>query len=57
MTEIMYSIKEAAKELGVETHALRFWEDELGLRIARNEQGRRIYSEENMQEFRRIMEW
>ena len=57
MTQEMYSIKEAAKALGVETHALRFWEDELELCIARNEQGRRIYSEENMQDFRRIMEW
>ena len=57
MTEVMYSIKDAAKELGVETHALRFWEDELELYIARNEQGRRIYSEENMQDFRKIMEW
>lgn len=57
MTQEMYSIREAAQELGVETHALRFWEDELGLSIARNAQGRRIYSEENMQDFRRIMEW
>lgn len=57
MTQELYSIKEAAKELGVETHALRFWEDELELCVARNEQGRRVYSEENMEDFRRIMEW
>lgn len=57
MTQEMYSIKEAANALGVETHALRFWEEELGLSISRNQQGRRIYSDENMQEFRRIMEW
>lgn len=57
MLQTMYSIKEAAQQLGVEAHALRFWEEELGLCIARNEQGRRMYSQENMQIFQKIMEW
>lgn len=57
MTQVMYSIKEAAKELGVEAHALRFWEEELELQIARNEQGRRMYSQENMKTFQKIMDW
>lgn len=57
MTQTMYSIKEAAKELEVETHALRYWEEELELSIGRNTQGRRIYTEENMQTFKRIKAW
>ena len=57
MTQVVYSIKEAAEELGVETHALRYWEEELELSIERGVQGRRIYSEEDMSIFRQIMEW
>ena len=57
MTQQMYTIKEAARELGVEAHALRYWEEELGLTIDRNAQGRRVYTEENMQLFRDIMGW
>ena len=57
MTEQMYTIKEAAKQLNVEAHALRYWEEELDLSIERNAQGRRIYTEENMRLFRKIMAW
>ena len=35
------TIKEAAKKLHVETHVLRYWEDELKLDIKRNAQGHR----------------
>ena len=49
MIQQMYTIKEAAKELGVEAHALRYWEEELNLTIDRNAQGRRVYTEENIQ--------
>lgn len=41
--EEKYSISDAAKQLSVETHALRYWEEELGLAIARNNQGHRYY--------------
>ena len=57
MIQQMYTIKEAAKELGVEAHALRYWEEELNLTIDRNAQGRRVYTEENIQLFRDIMGW
>lgn len=57
MIQQMYTIKEAAKELGVEAHALRYWEEELNLTIDRNAQGRRVYTEENMQTFKDIMAW
>lgn len=38
-----YSISDAAKQLAVETHVLRYWEVELGLHIRRNNQGHRFY--------------
>lgn len=57
MIQQMYTIKEAAKELEVEAHALRYWEEELGLTIERNAQGRRVYSEEDMQMFKDIIAW
>ena len=47
--EGMYTIKEAAKKVHVEAHALRYWEEELGLSISRNDQGYRQYSEEDME--------
>ena len=34
-----YLINEAAKEVHVESHVLRYWEEELRLPIKRNEQG------------------
>lgn len=52
----MYSMKDAAKELGVEPHALRYWEEELKLHINRSEKGRRVYSQEDIQKFKRVME-
>jgi DNA-binding transcriptional MerR regulator len=49
-------ISDAAGIVGVETHVLRYWEDELELTIPRNEMGHRYYTRENIQEFRRIRE-
>lgn len=43
------SIREAAQKINVETHVLRFWEEELGLIIPRNEMGHRYYGEEEME--------
>ena len=55
--EGMYTIKEAAKKVHVEAHALRYWEEELGLSISRNDQGYRQYSEEDMELLERIRQW
>lgn len=57
MTQQMYSIKEAAQVLHVEAHALRYWEEELGLSICRNTQGRRVYTENDIDTFKRIKGW
>jgi len=57
MIQQMYSIKETTQELGVEAHVLRYWEEELGLSISRNAQGRRVYSDKDLDIFRRIKDW
>ena len=42
--EQRYSVTQAAQILGVRASVLRYWEDELNLRISRNEQGHRYYT-------------
>lgn len=49
-------ISDAANIVNVESHVLRYWEDELELNVPRNELGHRYYTKENIQEFQRIKE-
>ena len=56
MGEVHYMISEAAKRVNVETHVLRYWEEELELPIGRTEMGHRCYTEEDIQLFRCIKE-
>ena len=67
MTEVMvtnvgategkrYMISDAAKLIDVETHVLRYWEEELDIQIPRNEMGHRYYTDYYIQAFRRIKE-
>lgn len=51
MVKEKYLINEAAKEVHVESHVLRYWEEELALPIKRNEQGHRIYMQEDIDRF------
>ena len=51
-----YMIKDAAKLLGVESHVLRYWEEELGVDIHRNAMGHRSYDDKDIKMFREIME-
>ena len=37
MGDVHYMISEAAKHVGVESHVLRYWEEELDLPIGRTE--------------------
>lgn len=46
--EKKYSISDAARQLAVETHVLRYWEVELGLHIRRNNQGHRFYDSKDI---------
>ena len=57
MENIRYMISDAASLVNVESHVLRYWEDELELDIPRNEMGHRYYTEDNINEFMRIREW
>lgn len=54
MVKETYLINEAAKEVHVEAHVLRYWEEELELPIKRNEQGHRIYTREDIDRFIKI---
>ena len=56
MEKVRYMISDAAALAGVETHVLRYWEEELDLTIPRNEMGHRYYTRENIQEFQKIKE-
>lgn len=56
MEKVRYMISDAANIVNVESHVLRYWEDELALNIPRNEMGHRYYTKENIQEFQRIKE-
>ena len=56
MGDVHYMISEASKQVNVEPHALRYWEDELSLTIGRTEMGHRYYTKDDIQLFRCIKE-
>lgn len=56
MEKVRYMISDAASIVNVESHVLRYWEDELELDIPRNEMGHRYYTKENISEFQKIKE-
>ncbi|MBQ7766618.1 MAG: MerR family transcriptional regulator [Lachnospiraceae bacterium] len=56
MVQTMFYISEAAKEVKVENHVLRYWEEELNLPVKRNEQGHRYYTKEDIERFIYIKE-
>lgn len=51
MGEVRFMISEAAKQVHVESHVLRYWEEELELVIGRTEMGHRYYTEDDIQLF------
>lgn len=56
MEETRYMISDAAKKVDVETHVLRYWEEELELPISRTDLGHRYYTEEDIHVFQSIKE-
>lgn len=56
MEKIRYMISDAAHLVNVESHVLRYWEDELELTIPRNEMGHRYYTKDNIKDFQKIKE-
>ena len=53
MEKTSYSISEAGKLVGVESHVLRYWEDELQLDIPRNGKSHRYYTELHIRLFQK----
>ena len=56
MSETRYMISDASKQVNVEAHVLRYWEEELQLEVPRNEMGHRYYTEEHIRMFKQIKE-
>lgn len=56
MNETRYLISEASRITQVEAHVLRYWEEELGLAIGRNNMGHRYYTEKDIRTFMNIKE-
>ena len=56
MEEQRYLISEASRKTGTEAHVLRYWEEELALKIPRNELGHRYYTESHIELFQEIQE-
>ena len=52
MEKVRYMISDASSMVNVESHVLRYWEDELELNIPRNEMGHRYYTQENIKELK-----
>ena len=53
MGEVRFMISEAAKKVQVESHVLRYWEEELHIPIGRTEMGHRYYTQDDIQLFSR----
>lgn len=56
MEEKRYIISDASKMVEVESHVLRYWEEELGISIPRNEMGHRYYTDFYIDLFKKIKE-
>lgn len=57
MEEKAYTVSEAVRLIGVESHVLRYWEEELKIPIRRTSQGHRIYSEADIHTFQSVKQW
>lgn len=56
MGETCYSVSATSKLLDMQSHVLRYWEEELSLPIGRNEMGHRYYTCRDIQVFLSIKE-
>lgn len=45
MADVHYLISDASRKVDVESHVLRYWEEELEMNIPRNEMGHRYYTD------------
>ncbi len=51
MEQTRYSVAEASALLGEKSSALRYWEEQFGLNIRRNDRGSRSYTEKDLRIF------
>lgn len=54
MSEERVLISDAARQVDVPAHVLRYWEEELEMEIPRNEMGHRFYTEAHVRLFRKV---
>ena len=54
--ETRYTVRQAVEMTGIKSYVLRYWEEELNLRIQRNEMGHRYYTGYDIQLFLNIKE-
>ena len=56
MADVHYLISDASRKVDVESHVLRYWEEELEMNIPRNEMGHRYYTDLHIRLFKQIKE-
>lgn len=54
MEEKRYIISDASRILNVESHVLRYWEEELEIKIPRNEMGHRYYTQKEIDKLKNV---
>lgn len=54
MNETRHLISDTSRQLNVEPHVLRYWEEELDLKINRNEMGHRLYTADDIRVLQNI---
>lgn len=56
MNETRYMISDTSRQLKVEPHVLRYWEEELDMKIERNEMGHRYYTADDIRVLQTVRE-
>ncbi|MDD3219901.1 MAG: helix-turn-helix domain-containing protein [Lachnospiraceae bacterium] len=56
MEQTNFSVSEAVRMVGVQSHVLRYWEEEMLLPISRNNRGHRTYTEQDIRIFLSVKE-
>ena len=56
MADVHYLISDASRKVDVESHVLRYWEEELEMNIPRNEMGHRYYTDLHIRLLKQIKE-
>ena len=51
-----FTLNEACEMLNTQTHNIRCWENELGIKVKRNELNQRTYTKDNIDKFRLVIQ-